>query len=104
MKELGINLTDRELVVLLGLLNDAYGYPYDDYEQGVKENKEKFTELFDKVYKNNSLEYGDLPLAVLALAQAARHHIDGGDLIAIHDDVTLEEIQTLLTKLEKIKS
>jgi hypothetical protein len=97
-----IDLTNREIVVLLGLLNDASGYPYDNYEPGVKENKEKFTELFDKVYKNNLLEYDGLPLAVLALTQAARHHIDGGDLVAIHDNVTLEEINKLLKKLEGI--
>jgi len=102
MKESIVDLTDRELIVLLGLLNDAYGYPYDDYEQGVKENKEKFGELHDKAYKNNFLEHHDLPLAILALVQAVRHH-GSGDLIAIHDDVTLDEIQALLSKLEKIK-
>jgi hypothetical protein len=98
MKEPNIQLSVRETAVLMGFLNDASGYPYQNYEKEVLENKEEFNRLFDVIYKNNALERADINLAILALKQAYKHQ-DENTLRALHDDVTKKEIQSLLIKL-----
>jgi len=100
MKKLSIQLSTRETAVLMGFLNDASGYPYQNYERGILENKKEFNKLFDVVYKNHTLKQKDIALAILALEQAYKHQ-DQNTLWALHDDVTLEEIEKLIKKISK---
>jgi len=94
-----INLTKRELSIILGCLNDASGYPYKDFDNGVSEKKEEFVKLFNKIHKEEQVESLDKSSVLLALKQAF-NHMDQKTLYALHDDVEVEEIGNLIEKLE----
>ena len=93
------DLTNRELSIILGSLNDASGYSYRDFDNGVSENKEEFVKLFDKIHKVKQVESGDKPHVLFALKQTF-NHMDQKTLYALHDDVQVEEIGNLIEKLE----
>lgn len=94
-----MKLEERDIAVLMGCLNDALGYPYKVYDNDIREKSTDFQILFDKIRTIKKMEKEDIPIALLALTQSLLH-MDSQTLIALHDDVTLQEIESLISKIK----
>jgi len=97
---MSLELNTKERVLLLGLLKDAFGYPYSEYLPGVEEQKDEFNRLYKELQQPGSLiKDEDRSLAILAARQA--YEFMGQDTLnELHDDVAAQELPDLLKKLE----
>lgn len=95
-----VDITHSEWAVILGCLNDASGFPYEEYETGVKENNGNFISLRKKLYKDKSIRIEDISLVLLALRQTYKHMCQY-ELYSIHNYDTLEQVGDLIEKLKK---
>ncbi len=95
-------VNEREFIIILGALNQASGYPYQKFLDGVLDDRNRFSILHEELFQDEAIRDLYIDDVLLALKQEV-YDMDQYDLFAIQDDVTLEEVGELVKKIGEYK-
>lgn len=94
-----IELNKQQKYILGKSLNDSWGYPYKQEKVKFLSDREKYKEIGDKLDNNDyTLDIFDLPLVLNSLEML---YYENGDFEALYDNVTRDDVKSLLNKLTK---
>ncbi|PIT90564.1 MAG: hypothetical protein COU22_01440 [Candidatus Komeilibacteria bacterium CG10_big_fil_rev_8_21_14_0_10_41_13] len=95
-----IKLNKQERYIIGKSLIDSWGYPYKPKKIKFEFDFEEYKRIDEKLDQNNhELEINDLPVILNSLEML---YYENGDLEALYNNVTKNDVKILHDKLEKI--